>query len=96
MRKPIIGGRLPSRGRAELVVTGARFEAVAMNHEPRAARGPTDGDLTGEPPSDTDIHAARSVVARSIVKYIHEIPPELAVQLPNIHRCLTYLQRIKP
>lgn len=92
MRKPIIGGRLPSRGRAELVVTGARFEAVAMNHEPRGAHG----DLTGEPPSDTDIHDARSAVARLIVKHIHEIPPELAVQLPNIHRCLTYLQRIKP
>lgn len=53
-------------------------------------------DKSGQPPSDQDIDEAIQAVRASFVKHIAKIPPELAVQLPNISRCLAYLKEIKP
>lgn len=53
-------------------------------------------DISGQPPSDRDIHEAEQAVRTAIVKYIGKVPPELAIQLTNIMRCLQYLKEIKP
>ena len=50
-----------------------------------------EGDLTGTPPSLQDIAEAQGVVARALLLYLLKVPPELAVQLPNILRCLEEL-----
>ena len=49
---------------------------------------PAFEDLTGTPPSMEDVQEARAVVQRAVIEYILKIPVELAVQLPNIDRCL--------
>jgi hypothetical protein len=45
-------------------------------------------DKTGQPVSDQDIDEAIAVVTRAMVLSVLKLPPELAVQMPNIHRCL--------
>jgi hypothetical protein len=44
-------------------------------------------DKTGGMPTGDDAEEALTVVARYILS-ITTLPPELAVQMPNIHRCL--------
>lgn len=55
---------------------------------------PESEDVSDRPPSMADIHEARAAVAKMIVTCMAKIPPELAVQLPNIHRCLGVLEDI--
>jgi len=50
-------------------------------------------DLTGTPPSVRDIEEATRAVQEAMVRDIVKLPPGLAVQLPNIHRCLEELAR---
>lgn len=50
-------------------------------------------DKTGQPPSDDDIAEAREVLCRAAVKHIALIPPAIAVQLPNLIRCLDELTK---
>jgi hypothetical protein len=53
-------------------------------------------DKSGQPPSARDVDEAIATVGRFIVRAIGTLPPELAIQLPNIHRCLRYLREIAP
>ncbi len=54
-------------------------------------------DKSGELPSDTDVDEAITVVTKFIVnmKFMMQIP-ELAVQLPNIRRCLAVAKMTLP
>lgn len=52
-------------------------------------------DKTGQPPSARDIDEAIAIVQKHITA-IAALPPALAVQLPNIYRCLRYLREIAP
>lgn len=50
-------------------------------------------DVTGELPTLEDVQEARKVVRQCMVK-ISELPPLLAVNLPNIDRCLTVAEQL--
>jgi hypothetical protein len=52
-------------------------------------------DLTGTPVTKTDIEEALTIVRKYMVIGIMKLPPELAVQLPNIKRCLEELDKSK-
>lgn len=52
-------------------------------------------DLTGKPVSKQDIDEALIVVQKYLVKGMTTFPPEFAVQLPNIMRCLRELRSHK-
>jgi hypothetical protein len=52
-------------------------------------------DNTGKPVSRRDIEDAIGAVRTAMAKHFVTLPPELAVQLPNIHRCLGELLRTK-
>jgi hypothetical protein len=49
--------------------------------------------MTGQPPSARDTQDAIEVVAKLVTLWIAKVPPELAVQGPNILRCLRDYQR---
>lgn len=49
-------------------------------------------DKSGQPPSKEDIVEAKKVVVKYLIVGITLLPPELAVQLPNILRCLSELE----
>ena len=52
-------------------------------------------DLTGQPVSKKDVLEARVVIQKFLVTGLTALPPELAVQLPNILRCLRELEAQK-
>lgn len=52
-------------------------------------------DLTGKPVSLENIAEAQRAVRNAMIKYIADVPPELAVQLGNIHRCLAEFGALK-
>lgn len=52
-------------------------------------------DRTGQPVSKQDVQDALGVVRKFVVTGMLTLPVELAVQLPNILRCLTELERQK-
>jgi hypothetical protein len=52
-------------------------------------------DLTGKPVSLEHIDEALKVIQRHMVISILNLPPDLAVHLPNIHRCLVELRSMK-
>jgi hypothetical protein len=52
-------------------------------------------DLTGKPVSKQDVVEAREVVTKYMVLGMTRLPPEFAVQLPNILRCLRELEALK-
>lgn len=45
-------------------------------------------DRTGEFPTREEVEEAREVVKKYLIIGMLKLPPELAVQMPNIHRCL--------
>jgi hypothetical protein len=51
-------------------------------------------DMTGQLPTQRDVREAEAVVAKYLTIGLMKLPPELAVQLPNIHRCLKTLSAI--
>jgi len=53
-------------------------------------------DLTGQPVSRREVQEAIEVVQKWMVLGMMKLPPELAVQLPNIRRCLIELLEKKP
>ena len=53
-----------------------------------------NNDLTGTPPSARDLQEAQAVVRKAIVTMMAKIPPELAIQLPNILRCLMEVEQL--
>jgi hypothetical protein len=53
-------------------------------------------DKTGTPPSQRDIDEAIQVVKKMIITSVMKLPPELAINLPNILRCLQRLREIEP
>lgn len=53
-------------------------------------------DLTGTPPSRRDVEEAIAVIQKVFVTQLHTLPIELAIQVPNIHRCLKRLAEIEP
>lgn len=52
-------------------------------------------DMTGKPVSKRDIEEAILVVKKSMVTELAKLPPGLAVQLPNILRCLQEFEKTK-
>jgi len=52
-------------------------------------------DRSGQPPSALEIDEAVAVVQKWMVIGMMQLPPELAVQLPNIRRCLLELKKTK-
>ena len=52
-------------------------------------------DLSGTPPSANDIDQAIAEVGGAMVRYLSKVPPELAVQLTNILRCLKRLKELE-
>ena len=50
-------------------------------------------DKTGTMPSMEDVAEAIEVI-QQLLRGVHHLPPELAVQLPNIHRCLSTLRTV--
>ena len=52
-------------------------------------------DITGELVSEQDIKEAITAVKSVMTKDMLKLPPELAVNIPNIHRCLTELLVLK-
>ena len=52
-------------------------------------------DVTGKPVSRRDVEEAEQVVRKFMVNGIMKLPPELAVQIPNILRCLSELKATK-
>ena len=53
-------------------------------------------DMTGTPPSERDVDEATKVVKKMIITQMMNLPPELAINLPNILRCLQRLKEIEP
>jgi hypothetical protein len=53
-------------------------------------------DRTGKPVRKEEVDEALAVVRKFIVSGLTTFPPEFAVQLPNIMRCLQELRSIKP
>jgi hypothetical protein len=51
-------------------------------------------DKSGQPPSIADVREAKQVVVKHAIVGIAKLPPELAVQMMNILRCLTYLEHL--
>jgi hypothetical protein len=51
-------------------------------------------DLTGKDPSAKDVREAEAVVIKFILQ-ITKLPPELAVQMPNILRCLRHYEFLR-
>jgi len=49
-------------------------------------------DLTGQPVSLADIESAERAIKSALVK---SLPPELAVELPNVLRCLRDLRALR-
>ncbi len=49
-------------------------------------------DKTGSIISDTDLQDAINAIKECMTKHIMNVPPQLGVNLPNIHRCLLQLQ----
>ncbi len=50
-------------------------------------------DMTGEPPSKQDIEDAIAAITKlAHPKFMTTIPPEVAVNVMNIRRCLQYLR----
>jgi hypothetical protein len=49
-------------------------------------------DKSGTPPSMADVEKARAVVKRALTVHLPRLPSELAVELPNIYRCLGQLE----
>jgi len=52
-------------------------------------------DNTGKPVSASDIREALDVINKYLIIGMTKLPPELAVQLPNISRCLRELASTK-
>ena len=52
-------------------------------------------DITGQPVSERDIQEAIDAVRKAMTVDILKLPPELGVQMANIHRCLKELQTIR-
>ena len=53
-------------------------------------------DMTGRPPSADDVNEALAVVTKFMAPpKILDLPPELAVQLMNIRRCLVRLNQLE-
>lgn len=52
-------------------------------------------DASGQPPSLADIANAIKVVQTALVRYVMKMPPEVAVELPNILRCLHRLRELE-
>lgn len=52
-------------------------------------------DEAGKPVSQHDVDEAIRVVSKQLVVGLLKLPPELAVQLPNILRCLQELRSMK-
>lgn len=50
-------------------------------------------DLTGSMPTKRDLNDARQVVKKHVMTGILTLPPELALQLPNILRLLSVLEQ---
>ena len=48
-------------------------------------------DKTGQPPTLAEAEEAVAVVQKAMISDVLTLPPYLAVQLANIHRCLTLL-----
>lgn len=53
-----------------------------------------DVDLSGQDASKEDVQEARAIVRKYVVMGLLKLPPELAVQLPNIDRCLALAERV--
>lgn len=54
-------------------------------------------DKTGEPPSIEDIRRADDAVIGALIKdmiKLISVSPSLTMELSNIHRCLSYLEKI--
>jgi hypothetical protein len=51
-------------------------------------------DFSKRLPSLADVQEAKRVVGKYLVIGIIKLPPELAVQLPNLARCLSVLETI--
>ncbi len=49
-------------------------------------------DISNRPPSLVDVREARAAAGKMIVLAMMKLPPELAIQVPNIHRCLGMLE----
>ena len=49
-------------------------------------------DKTGDPISDRDLQDAIDAIKECMIKHIMNVPPQLGVNLSNIHRCLVQLQ----
>ena len=45
-------------------------------------------DKTGDPVNAKDVEDARQAVRRAAIRDIMKLPPYLAVELPNVLRCL--------
>lgn len=45
-------------------------------------------DRTGSLPSSNDVNEAIAVISKFVTIGMMKLPPELAVQMPNILRCL--------
>jgi hypothetical protein len=52
-------------------------------------------DLTGKPVTASDVDEAIAVVTKMAKTHLTQLPPELAVQLMNIRRCLLELRLSK-
>ena len=52
-------------------------------------------DMTGKPVTKADVQQAQQAVRAALVKSLTQLPAELAVQLPNILRCLQELEQLK-
>lgn len=52
-------------------------------------------DLTGTPPSEEDVAQATAVLKKSLVLYFIKLPPELAVEIPNVLRCLEHYRELR-
>lgn len=53
-------------------------------------------DKSGSPPSLADVKEAQAVMRKALVVWIGKLPPEMAVNVANIYRCLQYLEEIMP
>ena len=49
-------------------------------------------DLSGKPPSDQDVQEALAVVQ---VVGVLKLPPDMAVQMPNVFRCLKHYSKMR-
>jgi hypothetical protein len=51
-------------------------------------------DVSGRPPTLEEVQSAKRVVTKLLVVGILKLPPELAVELPNVRRCLELLEAL--